>query len=78
MLNANRTTATVRTYGNHEITDSKAPEVKRIACASFKLEFSAVTFPVIIKTKAVIVQTTTVSIKGSSNATKPSEARKHN
>ena len=71
--NANKITATVNTYGNQEMPLSKALEVRMAPCSKLT-GFPAVICPVMINAKAVIVQTTTVSIKGSSRATKPSLA----
>lgn len=65
---AKRNTAAANTYGNQEITLAKASEVN---CAPAIPSISC--FPVKINTKAVSVQTTTVSIKGSNNATNPSD-----
>src|SRR5690606_12190701 len=65
---AKRKTARASTYGNHEITLPKASDVS-VAPATPTTSC----LPVKISTSAVKVHTTTVSIKGSSNATKPSE-----
>ena len=65
--NANKITATKSILGNQGITEAKALEVKdtpSVAVGSIE--------PVMMITKAVMVHTTTVSMKGSNKATIPS------
>src|SRR5690606_35245956 len=72
---ANRITATVSTYGNHGNTDAKAFEVATTPSEVLTPYSIILPSPLqIIITRAVMVQTTTVSINGSSKATKPSDA----
>src|SRR5690606_22522045 len=66
--NANRNTAKAKMYGNHDIWLPKASDVNWAPAMP-----STSCIPVKINTNAVNVHTTTVSIKGSSKATKPSE-----
>ena len=72
--NANKKTAADKTYGNHEMTLPMAAEVRAppwfeaMNSALFGSEYA----PVRMMTKAVMVHTTIVSMKGSSRATIPS------
>src|SRR5680860_333509 len=68
--NAKRTTATASRIGNHGATVAKAADVVSTPGA---LEVS-LHVPVMMTASAVMVQITTVSMKGSSSATKPSVA----
>nr|GGH94470.1 hypothetical protein GCM10011355_08730 [Aquisalinus luteolus] len=68
MEKANRKTAIASTTGNHPLTDSNARDVIAI---SLSPDCQA---PETTIASAVALQTTTVSIKGSSRPSRPSEA----
>ena len=70
-------TAMVKMYGKKESTDPKAAEVASTPSGDLTPYSMIEPSPfVMIITSAVIVHTTTVSINGSSKATKPSDAGK--
>lgn len=69
VLKANSITATESTTGNHGKTEPKAFEVSWIPALDDAVGSYT---PVMMITRAVMVQTTTVSINGSSRATTPS------
>src|SRR5690606_15167461 len=72
---ANKITAIVSTYGNHGKTDSKAFEVVNTPSEALTPYSIILPSPLqTIITRAVMVQTITVSINGSNRATKPSDA----
>src|SRR3990167_6223066 len=70
---ANSTTASASTYGNQLTALPKATEVRPtpVAPPACAVRPPASTWPVMMITRAVMVQITTVSMKGSSSAAKP-------